>query len=892
MSHSAKPYGRNSGYFELDAADAAMVEHLIRGFTNLRGVLAQQNYRRFYKLPSGAVAVIQDMGGIPKVIVYPPEKQEEEHTGKAHVDVPMFFSGEALSTAVRYGADGNVMEGAQLALTQQCRRRLDGYTETLAPQRLRLHRFVIGYAPHFVEFVRPSGMKILQYAQLRPTWWSGRMAAVVQLAQGYGRHEFDKLPDAPYEKATLAVPEDVGAKMAAELGLDAEGGGGAILPACDGWPVKSGETQFDYKASRTDGVVFGTDGLPWLVRVSAQGVFAMPLPMVPATRTAAFRAWAEQVGDVEILWLLDTFGGMPSGEGFPVQEKEFAAWRRAGVIIRLGSASEFYALNAYSSATAWSFNTSGTQAVATGWKWGDDGLKRGQTWLLRFTIGHCLSGGMAKPPVPPADWQPSVQQRVLAYISAVEQAAGMNDKGAKDALKLAAVYALRRARWDDVYSRVVGERVSTPQAELEYWMDYEAQPIAMGWCSQFQMDSEGILWAPGEPKRQPQIKFPEPAADPQGCYSFDFGRLEGSAPPHPEPKSDTIMHAYFVGDDMKVVKYFRDTTEVAVGVERNYDEGDVLTVGTWEETIAYTPLGLQGNFYTTDFDEREWSATHFKYTKTTGKDLGYDAIPRFKQDYIFSTGGRIWRNRYVQYDVKSIEVKTQSSRVAICVPYYAPHAALHAWRWNHEGKTETTARSVGAIEDPNHYRYTTYHFVWAWSGSGSPANKENYTGPLEPNPMVRREGDPVWVIGYNYDPWMAGADFADQGDWMGGLPQDYTWLVHPGNEWLSEGGGTPPAIRQFHNTKHLPDEDGGSLSVSYAPQPLKILDTAPDIMYFAPSPDDYGNVFYRDATRNEAGDEYGNVSESRQGERERFHWGWNEVADNQSAHHFIGVLKT
>ena len=62
------------------------------------------------------------------------------------------------------------------------------------------------------------------------------------------------------------------------------------------------------------------------------------------------------VGDQEILAILDRFGAMPSGESFPTISGAFEAWRRAGVIIKLCAADEFYTHTAYSTACGWSFN--------------------------------------------------------------------------------------------------------------------------------------------------------------------------------------------------------------------------------------------------------------------------------------------------------------------------------------------------------------------------------------------------------------------------------------------------------------------------------------------------------------------------------------------------------
>lgn len=99
--------------------------------------------------------------------------------------------------------------------------------------------------------------------------------------------------------------------------------------------------------------------------MNSSGVWAMPLPMVPATTTQAFRDYMEKVGDQEIIDILDRFGGMPSGESFPIREDEFQTWKRAGVIIKVCDTADFYDHIMYASACGWSFNTRGTEGYNT-----------------------------------------------------------------------------------------------------------------------------------------------------------------------------------------------------------------------------------------------------------------------------------------------------------------------------------------------------------------------------------------------------------------------------------------------------------------------------------------------------------------------------------------------
>ena len=80
---------------------------------------------------------------------------------------------------------------------------------------------------------------------------------------------------------------------------------GVRLPGYSGIPSIDGEFQYDYKFSQTHGVTFDSSNKPWLTRISSSGIYAMPLPLIPATTTDAFREYIEEVGDDEILKILE-----------------------------------------------------------------------------------------------------------------------------------------------------------------------------------------------------------------------------------------------------------------------------------------------------------------------------------------------------------------------------------------------------------------------------------------------------------------------------------------------------------------------------------------------------------------------------------------------------------
>lgn len=91
----------------------------------------------------------------------------------------------------------------------------------------------------------------------------------------------------------------------------------------------------------------------------------MPLPLIPATTTGAFKAYVQEQGDDELQWVIDRFGGLPSGEGFPKYSRDFEAWRRAGVIIKVCGPGDFYNHFMYSTALGWSFNERGTEGLTS-----------------------------------------------------------------------------------------------------------------------------------------------------------------------------------------------------------------------------------------------------------------------------------------------------------------------------------------------------------------------------------------------------------------------------------------------------------------------------------------------------------------------------------------------
>lgn len=862
--HQPRPHGRHSPGSELSKEDEAAAELLVRRLTNLKGSSGLESFKMVRTLPSGAIAIAQDAGGVLRLIIqdkkYQPE--DEPFDGLAKENIPMLFSGAIHKAIVMTG------DGVQLNITEQTKRRLAGYTSKDMPKsRLTLQRFVISYNARVEELKPKTTGRIIytQYAAQRPTWYSGAMASVMQIVGGYGRQDFDQLPEDKLERARMLLPEKVMRKIRLEIV-------NLRLPGYTGIPRKNGEFQYDYKFHETNAVSFDSSGKPWLLKFEQKGVFAMPLPLIQATTTTAFREYIEEVGDGEILWILNRFGGMPSGENFPVHSDSFQSWLRAGVIIKICECAEFYEHVMYSSACGWAVNDSGTEAFNTCYDYDEDeGLGFGLAYKIQLRLSPAENSGRLPTSF---DLDSDEKARKLdAYLSMLYRQLTANT-----ARELAIKYKIRRVPIGQILARINNQG----ESEVDYWDNLELPPIASH-SGVMTRVGKGWLYHGAPFIHQPQIKFAEPFL--RGCVSHNFLPLENGVGKSSYPSSDTIMYGYYQGDSLVVVKYFRDGRTFTAETVDNYE--DCMTVGAWEQTTTSGASSLLGHFYTSEIDERTPKAESATVTKIVGTDLGYDSEPYFAFDHFFSMVGTIWRNRYFQHNTVTTETEGYGMRVAVCATYYNRNSIFHAKDEVTSGSKKTESRNFGYITDPNSYRFFTYDFTWAWV-NGDKSGNASTEDEVDPYP---EDGNPVWVTGHNYDP--AGCtDFADQGDWVGGLPADYTWLVHPSqHEWKNEGGGGPPTVRQFsRKTTGGPTQDG-ELNISITTG-VQRVNEKPSSGYFMSSPNEIGDIFYADSIMLCAGDsEYYSCSEGDpESPKQRKRWGHTSLADHKTAHHFIGVI--
>lgn len=219
-----------------------------------------------------------------------------------------------------------------------------------------------------------SGPQYSQYTMLRPSMYSGTMATVVQLVMGLGRLSKNAFRNT--QNQTLAP----------EYARRVERNG---VQVC-----------FDYKFHRTHGITIGPDGTRWLVEISqARGVIAMRLPVFPGSYSAGYRDAADARGDTPTVTALDALGCLPTGETFPL---DVSAAIASGDVLQLMPAAAlepFYAHMPYSINMGWAFNSRGSEAHNTGYRFADDNVQRGVWYQISINIGALVENRGPNQPI-------------------------------------------------------------------------------------------------------------------------------------------------------------------------------------------------------------------------------------------------------------------------------------------------------------------------------------------------------------------------------------------------------------------------------------------------------------------------------------------------------------
>lgn len=860
--HTPRPYGRFAGEAELSSEDAAAVELLARSVSNLKSASGLEHFKRVVDLPSGRQAVALDMGGTFRIIIQ--EKHEDprfQFEGIAQTNIPMLFSGVINSSRLREG------EGTRVRLTEQTRRRIAGYKGDLPARDVELQRFRIEYADKFRYFLpdNPGIFTYTQYNRLRPNWYSGAAAEVVQCISGYGRQDFEELPDLPMERARMVIPERYMTDIRRELS-------NVRLPGYTGFPDRDGQLKLDYAASACNGVAFDSENAPWLLRINARGVFAMPLPVIPATTTQAFRDYVESVGDEELRVLLDRFGGMPSGEGFPDSEQDFEAWRRAGVIIKVCDTADFYSHTPLYGACGWSLNTRGSEGFNTCKEYRSDGLLQIHSYMLRLNLGAAENRGLTG-----LTWEIDEQDGPLldAYLSSLY--ATLTSNGARE---LAIKYKVRRTPVEDILARAR----SGAKGDRDYWDNLEIDPIANHFGSVTRVGSGPVYWPSKFPMSFGRIKFPELTG--KGCESLMIVSEEYNGP---SVRCDTVVFGCYVGDALQVIKYFYDDREFFSETESTFE--DVMIVGSWEKTETTGLTGLMGYVYTSAFDDRQEAPPRSTHTEITGTDMGYGQ-PAYQTPALLFRVGSLSRSRYYMHRTKISTTDGFSIDAAACVPVYARDCIMYTYRDSTTGRSYTEYTTRGAVPDPTSYQLWCHDSIFHYMGQTGSGNRGV-------PPSI--DGTPVYVDTLVYSPTEI-SDFADSGNWFN-LPAggfiDVTGVCGPYTSRSSSThhaggvliGGEAPGFNPYSFEASYPGEASGRFQISQVTAgdaTVHRMIPSAFAWEFSPQPPDL--YYQQDATWNVLGEQaYASIYEKDHTNR-RKRWGDSQVANHDAPNYFIGVI--
>lgn len=370
---------------------------------------------------------------------------------------------------------------------------------------------------------RETGFEFSQYTMLKPTMYTGAMKFVVQCLMSFGKQKI---------KMTTA---DAAASHIAFV-------------AANGFRVL-----YDYRFASTHGIVFGTDGVPWLVEISiTNGVIMMPLPRFAWSKKADYYAKVEakvENGDVDsaILAFLDLFGGLPTGEGFPANLELAIKEGRVLQPIKPDDPTlkEFYECVGYSSAMGWAFSASGAKAHNTGYYFNTElEVFFGRHYELTFTVGDLVTDNYR--------------------------------------LKL---------------------------------------PIASATVTLTKLAEGPLIQRQSAPLF---IKFYEPLLLPSlgGLLSVDVYPPVGKGRQY-DSNCDTPMHVFFVGEELKVVRYFRSIeTEEKGDVSSDYP--DCPYGGRWRILELHTGTSqVPTQFISNDWDKRDTISEMVEISELESNDLGY-----------------------------------------------------------------------------------------------------------------------------------------------------------------------------------------------------------------------------------------------------------------------------
>lgn len=613
---------------------------------------------------------------------------------------------------------------------------------------------------------------VSQYFLGKATLWTGTMRIVVQALLGFGKPVAPSIYDTEAPTSTEAPTASAYEQRIARTGV---------------------QIRYGARFERTHGITIASDDVPWLIEISiTRGVLAMPLPVFPATTTAAFRARVEEMEDAAALDLLDRFGGFPSGEVFPVHPDALEAGIRAGIILRLRTHSDLSGLfehRSYSSAMSWAFSDTGHDAVTTCYRTGTDHIQRGSWWGVALSIGD----------TEPAE---ATNANVLREAFA--------DQGTGE-LHEWILRKLERMTQDQVTTIIDAAAYSKPAAYRQL-DELELDPMAIG-TARVSKRGEGYLWAHFLTRYFPPIAYHSP--------EFGYCRTHDPRPgmnlPRPRGIINTVMWVAYCGQRLAWVRYFDDTRNTPARVDDGHEE--CMFQGTWVKTIETDAREPERTFFSSEFDYRRPLAGHRTINTVNGRSMGYTQV-QVENDITFPPLGRLRRRKSFRMTITNDAVSGEGQSVGIVFPQGDRCAYYYAVVDSDQGASRVQSRTTYVLEDPN--QYVTWRNFPGYTGSTSGpiysrVDHPDGCGPVDANTV--RVGEYFVDLGCN-------VEHANQGQWAA-VCQNADALVYnipdlanttvvtstPQRQilraWLANATDVSP-IRVAQDTKYTPQTVDGS----------------------------------------------------------------------------------
>lgn len=371
-------------------------------------------------------------------------------------------------------------------------------------------------------------------------------------------------------------------------------------------------------------------------------------------------------------------------------------------------------------------NTLGTDGYNTCYNYNQKGLIVGYTYNITLKLGSSFNNGNL------SDNKQTLNdhkaKELARYLSKLfQQIDSASTKGA------AIRYKIRRLSDKELYERM--------DMSVDDWDSLALDPIAKH-TGQVRKVYEGLIWA------MPNIKIPEPIFD--GCMSIMPDGWRGI--PRPK-KTDTPILAYFIGDELRVIKYYVDDEQVKLEIESDFEE--VMVIGEWEKTEVAGKGKLHGDIYLTTKDDRVVYADSKKTTTILGKSVGYTKAS-FQMDHYFWRTGTLYRDWYYTHHTKVTKEDNKKLSLGAIMPYYCRNLLLYAKSESTQAVHTYEELKLKSVKDPHSYR------IWTDTKSMLLFGRLETTKG-KPHPEY---GRPVWAEIHQYHPNQYNA-FADSGDWVG-----------------------------------------------------------------------------------------------------------------------------